>query len=130
MSQRQHSNGSQIAKGLPGQFIERRHAARFDFQLPAIVRWQDGPNFREVRTRCNNLSAKGINFVMEKDITLRTTVEIEVTLPHQITLAGEMRVCCLGHVQRVDSQSAEAGVTVVVEMYRLLSDALSTTAAS
>ena len=119
---RQRSNGSQIWRACPRLFIERRRATRFDLQLPVMVRWRDGPELREVHTRCENLSTKGINFVLAEDINDGTNVEVEVTLPTLITWDKPVRVICSGHVQRKDLEGSQASVAAVIDSYRLLDD--------
>ena len=121
---RQRGDGSQIRRGCRRLFIERRRVTRFDLQLPVKVRWRDGSELREVHTRCENLSTKGINVVLAEDISDGTNVEVEVTLPTQITLDKPARVICSGHVQHKDLEDARLGVLVVIESYRLLDDSL------
>jgi hypothetical protein len=120
----QRSNSSQIRRGRPKLFIERRHATRFYLQLPVIVRWRDGSELREAHTRCEELSTKGISFVLAEDISDGTKVEVEVTLPTQITLDKPVRVVCSGHVQRKDLEGAKPHVAAVIESYRFLYDSI------
>ena len=120
----QRSNGSQIRRGCPRLFIERRRATRFDLQLPVTFRWRDESELREAHTRCENLSTKGIKFFLAEDINDGTNVVVEVTLPTQITLDKLLRVVCSGHVQRKNLEGAKLGVAVVIESYRLLYDSL------
>jgi hypothetical protein len=120
----QRSDSSQIRRGRPKLFIERRHATRFYLQLPVIVRWRDGSELREAHTRCEELSTKGISFVLAEDISDGTKVEVEVTLPTQITLDKPVRVVCSGHVQRKDLEGAKPHVAAVIESYRFLYDSI------
>jgi hypothetical protein len=119
---RQRSNSGQIQRGCPRLFIERRRAPRFDLQLHVMVRWRDGSELREAHTRCENLSTKGIAFVLAEDINNGTNVEVEVTLPTQITLDKPVRVICSGHVRRKGLVGARSWVAVEIESYRLLYD--------
>ena len=46
-----------------------------------------------------------------------------MTLPHEITLAGKLRVRCFGRIQRYERKEAEgsnAGVAVSIEKYEFL----------
>ena len=94
-------------------FIERRAANRFALQLPVVVRWKNGSELREVRTTCEDVSTKGIYFVLGEDIKDGTTVEVEVMLPSHITLEKRVRVRCSGHVLRSKWDGAKACVAVV-----------------
>jgi hypothetical protein len=102
-------------------FTERRHAPRFELQLPVIVRWRDGSEMREARTTSEDVSSNGIYFRIANAIKDGTTVEVEMTLPSKITLAGPVRVRCLGHVQRCElKEGAPAGVAAGIKKYEFL----------
>jgi hypothetical protein len=102
-------------------FIERRHAERFDFQLPVIVRWKHGSEMREVRTVSENLSSNGIYFFLPEGIQNGTAVEVVVTLPNQITLAGPLSVRCFGRLQRCEKQEgAKQGLAASFEKFEFL----------
>ena len=103
-------------------FTERRNATRFDLQLPVVVRWRDGSELREVRTRSEDVSSQGIYFVLTEGIKDGTAVELEVTLPHQITFEDKVRVRCSGRVLRTEIEGPKAGVAAVIEKYRFLSE--------
>ncbi len=50
-----------------------------------------------------------------------SSIEIEVTLPHEITLAGPLKVRCLGRIRRVESRGeGGAGVGAAIEHYEFL----------
>ena len=104
-------------------FIERRRAHRFELQSPVIVRWKDGAQMREALTVSQDVSSNGIYFILPEGIKDGTPVEVEITLPNQITLAGPVRVRCLGHIQRCEpSEGAKAGMAAAIEKYEFLPD--------
>jgi len=45
---------------------------------------------------------RGVYFFLSKDVREGSPVEILLTLPNEITLAGPVRVRCLGRVQRTE----------------------------
>jgi len=48
-------------------------------------------------------------------------VEIVLTLPHEITLAGPVRVRCLGRVQRSEPEEpGRTGIVAEIERYEFL----------
>ena len=104
-------------------FIERRRAQRFELQLPVIVRWSDGNEMREALAVSGDVSSIGIYFVLGESLKEGAPVELEMTLPDQITLAGPVRVCCFGRIQRCElKEGANAGMVLAIEKYRFLRD--------
>jgi hypothetical protein len=101
--------------------IERRRAHRFDLQSPVVVRWKDGAQTREALTVSEDVSSNGIYFILPEGIENGTPVEVEMTLPNQITLAGPVRVRCLGHIRRREpAEGAKAGMAAAIEKYEFL----------
>ena len=71
---------------------ERRATQRFQIRLPMIVRWTSG-----------------------------SPVEILLTLPHEITLAGPVKVRCLGRIKRAEvDEPGRIGVVAQIERYEFL----------
>ena len=102
-------------------FIERRRANRFELQSPVIIRWRDGNEIREAQAVSEDVSSNGIYFVMREGIKEGTPVELEMTLPNQITLGGPVRVRCFGHIQRCElKEGANVGMAVAIEKYEFL----------
>lgn len=102
-------------------FVERRRAHRFELQSPLVVRWKDGAQTREALTVSEDLSSSGIYFVLPEGIKDGTPVEVEMTLPNQITLAGPVRVRCLGRIQRCEpADGAKSGMAAAIEKYEFL----------
>ena len=77
---------------------ERDAHQRFKIRLPMTVRWTSGSAIGEARTESSNVSSRGVYFVLPKGVKQGSPVEILLTLPHEITLAGPVRVRCLGRV--------------------------------
>ena len=102
--------------------MERRRAHRFDLHLPVTVRWKDSSGTREALTVSEDVSSNGIYFVLPEGIQDGTAVEVEMTLPHQITLAGPLRVRCMGHMQRCEV-GTNVGMAAAIEKYEFLPNA-------
>ena len=101
--------------------IERRRAHRFELQPPVIIRWRDGNEVREAQAVSEDVSSNGIYVVMREAIREGTPVELEMTLPNEITLAGLVRVRCFGHIQRCElKEGSNAGMAVAIEKYEFL----------
>jgi hypothetical protein len=102
-------------------FIERRRADRFECQSPIIIRWRDGNEMCEAQAVSKDVSSNGIYFVMPEGIKEATSVELEMTLPNQITRAGPVRVRCFGRIQRCDlKEVANVGMAAAIEKYEFL----------
>ncbi len=96
---------------------ERRTTQRFSMRLPLTVRWTTGAAVGETSTESRDVSSRGVYFFLSKDVKEGSPVEILLTLPNEITLAGPVRVRCLGRVQRTE-QREEGAVGVVATFWR------------
>jgi hypothetical protein len=103
---------------------ERRTAQRFQIKLPITVRWTTGNSIGEATTESKDVSSRGVYFFLPKEVKNGSPVEILLTLPHEITLAGPVRVRCLGRIQRAESGSNghehTVGVVAEIERYEFL----------
>jgi len=102
-------------------FTERRRAHRFAIQSPVVIRWKDGEEKREALTVSEDVSSNGIYFVLPQGIRNGTPVEVERTLPNEITLAGPVRVRCLGKIQRCEpAPGTKSGMAAAIDRYEFL----------
>lgn len=102
---------------------ERRRAERFSFGMPLTVHWTNGSEKREAHTVTQDVSSGGLYFFLPEGIPSGTAVEVELTLPTQVTLAGPLRVRCRGRILRCVMRPDEsAGIATVIEKYEFLSD--------
>ncbi len=102
---------------------ERRTAQRFRIKLPMMVRWTNGSAVGEARTESRDVSSRGVYFFLPTQVKSGSPVEIVLTLPHEITLAGPVRVRCLGRIQRNDDEMLKQehkGVVAHIERYEFL----------
>ena len=101
-------------------YPERRTAQRFRIKLPMTVRWTSGSAIGEARTESKDVSSRGVYFFLPKDVKNGSPIEIVLTLPHEITLAGPVRVRCLGRVNRSEAEEVGAGIVAEIERYEFL----------
>ena len=100
---------------------ERRTTQRFSMRLPLTVRWTTGAAVGETTTESRDVSSRGVYFFLSKDVKEGSPVEILLTLPNEITLAGPVRVRCLGRVQRTENrEEGSVGVVAAIERYEFL----------
>ena len=100
---------------------ERRTARRFKMKLPLTVRWNNKEGMGEHATESQDVSSRGLTFSMNKEIKAGSSVEILMTLPHEVTLAGPVRVKCLGRIKRSETDAdKKVGVTAEIERYEFV----------
>lgn len=100
---------------------ERRTTQRFSMRLPLTVRWTTGAAVGESSTESRDVSSRGVYFFLSKDVKEGSPVEILLTLPNEITLAGPVRVRCLGRVQRTENrEEGTVGVVAAIERYEFM----------
>ncbi len=100
---------------------ERRTNPRFRIKLPLTVRWTTGSSVGEAATESKDVSSKGVFFSLSKAVKKGAPVEILLTLPHEITLAGPVRVRCLGRIQRTQTtEEGMIGLAAAIERYEFL----------
>ncbi len=100
---------------------ERRATRRFLMRLPLTVRWTDESVVGEAATESREVSSRGLYFHLPKGLRSGSPVEIVMTLPHELTQAGPVRVRCLGRVLRSSSEhSGEVGVAAAIERYEFM----------
>src|SRR5487761_1054122 len=105
----------------PLAYPERRTAQRFRIKLPMTVRWTSGAAIGEAQTESKDVSSRGVYFLLPKQVTHGSPVEIILTLPHEITLAGPLRVRCLGRVHRTEGDGeGRSGVVAEIHRYEFL----------
>jgi hypothetical protein len=99
---------------------ERRAAQRFKLALPLMVRWQ-AESAGGVVTETRDVSSRGVYFLVPGAVRKDSPVELVMTLPHEVTLAGPVRVRCLGRVVRTEVRNGgRVGVVAVIERYEFL----------
>jgi PilZ domain len=100
---------------------ERRSARRFRMQLPLSIRWVDGTASGEALSVSKDVSSRGLSFRLPKAIDAGAMVEIVMTLPHEITLAGPVRVRCLGRILRSGEQEGtDYQMAAAIDRYEFL----------
>ena len=103
---------------------ERRKSPRFFMRLPLTVRWNDENTGREALTETRDVSSSGLRFILPKGPKGGSTVEILITLPHQLTQAGPVRVHCHGRVVRTNLEgSGKTEVVAAIKRFQFTREA-------
>jgi hypothetical protein len=89
-------------------------------RLPLKVRMAEaGPV--EQATESEDVSSRGVYFYLPKEVKKGADVEILMTLPHEITMAGPVRVRCMGRIHRTERRGEQkVGVVAAIERYEFL----------
>jgi hypothetical protein len=99
---------------------DRRNARRFNMALPVLVRFTHNGTIEEKVAHTRDVSFRGVYFMMEAPPEEGSSVEIVLTLPQQITLAGEVRIRCSAKILRVEQHENMPGVAASIERYEFL----------
>ncbi len=100
--------------------VERRAARRFSMMLPVRVRFSAGDAVTEKPGETRDVSFRGLYFLIEANLESGSSIEFVLTLPQQITLAGDVHIRCYARVLRVDSHNGRRGVAAQIERYEFL----------
>jgi len=100
--------------------VERRTARRFSMMLPLKVRFSTGSGVTEKPGETRDVSFRGLYFMIEASVESGSSIEFVLTLPQQITLAGDVHIRCYARVLRVDAHNGRNGVAAQIERYEFL----------
>ncbi len=90
-------------------------------KLPLNVRLANSAPSADLSTQTEDVSSRGVYFYLPKDVKSGSTIEIVMTLPHEVTMAGPVRVRCTGRVARTELRGdAKIGVVAAIERYEFL----------
>jgi PilZ domain-containing protein len=99
---------------------DRRTARRFKMRLPLTLTWLGPMGRGELTGETTEVSSKGIHFHTSKNVKPGTSVEFHMTLPHEITMAGPVRVRCMGRVIRAEAHEEKTAVVVAIDRYEFM----------
>jgi hypothetical protein len=100
---------------------ERRATRRLRMKLPMTVRWTNRSGNGEAQTESENITSRGVYFLLPTKIENGSSVELVVVLPHEITLAEPVPVRCHGVVRRTETREmGRVGVVAGIESYVFL----------
>ena len=103
-----------------GDDVERRAARRFTMMLPLKVRFSSGDGITEKDAETRDVSFRGLYFLIEARLETGNSIEFVLTLPQQITLAGDVHIRCYANVLRVEPHNGRRGVAARIDRYEFL----------
>lgn len=99
---------------------DRRAARRFAMALPLLVKFTCGDGISEKAAETHDISFRGVYFFTDTPPEQGSAVELVLTLPQQITLAGDVRIRCFASVLRVEPRDTTRGVAARIDRYEFL----------
>src|SRR5271169_2369086 len=100
--------------------VERRAARRFSMMLPLKVRFSAENGVSELQGETRDVSFRGLYFLIEAGVEAGSSIEFVLTLPQQITLAGDVHIRCYARVLRVEPHDGRRGIAARIERYEFL----------
>lgn len=100
--------------------FERRTSRRFNMSLPLVVRFPQGTDGGEITTQTKDVSFRGLFFLLDDKYTVGSSLEFVLTLPKEVTMAGDVQIRCTGEVVRVEDHNGRHGVAARIEKYEFL----------
>lgn len=74
----------------------------------------------EHQAQTRDVSFRGLYFTIEADLQAGSTLEFVLTLPREITMAGDVHIRCTGSVLRVDDFEGRRGIAARIDRYEFL----------
>jgi len=102
------------------QLVERREARRFNLSLPLLVRFPAGGGPSESEATTQNVSFRGVYFLTSAVQNPASLIEFVLTLPDQLTGAGNLRIRGFGRVVRSVPHDGRTGIALRIERYEFL----------
>ncbi|MBI1750187.1 MAG: PilZ domain-containing protein [Acidobacteria bacterium] len=100
--------------------MERRASRRFMMSLPVQVRYEGTAGRVEHRAVTRDVSFRGLYFLADTGYQAGSPIEFILTLPREITMAGDVHIRCYAQVVRVEEHDAARGVAARIDRYEFL----------
>ena len=88
--------------------------------LPLSVRLPGEEGAAEKRGETRDVSFRGLYFLVDSQLEPGAAIEFVLTLPKEITMAGDVHIRCFGQVVRVDDHDGRRGIAARIERYEFL----------
>ncbi len=105
---------------MTDEMTDRRSARRFHMALPLQVRFLNNGTNHEKAAQTRDVSFRGLYFLSDTPVETGSALELVLTLPQQITLAGDVRIRCFGSVLRVEEREEGLGIAARIDRYEFL----------
>lgn len=89
--------------------------------LPLLVRSSRGDESIQRKAQTHDVSFRGLYFTVDEPFDPGSEIEFILTLPKEITMAGDVHIRCFARVVRVVPLEAHHGIAARIERYEFLS---------
>jgi hypothetical protein len=89
--------------------------------LPLTVRSSGPGGDTERQGRTRDVSFRGLYFTVDSKYESGSALQFILTLPKEITMAGDVNILCYAQVVRVEPQPDAVGVAARIDRYEFLS---------
>ena len=100
--------------------IERRASRRFTMTLPLTVRSNGPGGGAERQGQTRDVSFRGLYFMMDADFDPGSAIEFILTLPREITMAGDVHIRCFAEIIRVEPHNGRRGIAARIDRFEFL----------
>jgi hypothetical protein len=99
---------------------ERRASRRFTMTLPLTVRANGPGGGIERQGQTRDVSFRGLYFLIDAELEAGSSIEFVLTLPREITMAGDVHIRCFAQVIRVEPHNGRRGIAARIDRYEFL----------
>jgi hypothetical protein len=100
--------------------IDRRTSRRFTMTLPLTVRTNGLEGGIEQQGQTRDVSFRGLYFLIDAEFEPGAFIELILTLPREITMAGDVRIRCFAQIMRVEEHDNRRGIAARIDRYEFL----------
>ena len=104
--------------------IERRTSRRFTMSLGVTVRSSSPQGVVEQPGRTRDVGFRGLYFMTNAEYEIGSEIEFILTLPKEVTQAGDVNIRCVGHVVRTEPGNDSRGIAARIERYEFLPESV------
>lgn len=87
--------------------------------LPLTIR-SAGSDGGEWQGQTRDVSFRGLYFLIDAEFEPGSNIEFVLTLPREITLAGDVHIRCFAEIIRVEPHNGRRGVAARIDRYEFL----------
>ena len=88
--------------------------------LPLRVRTNGPEGGIERQGQTRDVSFRGLYFLIDADFEPDTSIEFILTLPREITMAGDVHIRCFAQITRVEPHNGRRGIAARIDRYEFL----------
>ncbi len=88
--------------------------------LPLTVRSSGPSGSSERQGQTRDVSFRGLYFLIDADYEAGSPIEFILTLPREITMAGDVHIRCFAEVIRTEPHNGRRGIAARIDRYEFL----------